>query len=159
MSILIRLNFSLAFPDENFVPHIYCRTVYFQGLLLGFILYFILAVGLTKSQLIGIHLDTRCTVLIGCVRYVNGDLFYHVMIFYLFFGSGLYRAIMCIFNAFRARRFAQKHKLILQQAFNPNGGAFSYGKKNGIPSGCGFEFPGPSLLLIIVFLSLIYWMT
>jgi len=76
----------------------YCRTLYFQGLLLGFILYFILVVSLTKSQLIGIHLDTRCTVLIGCVRYVNGDIFYHVMIFYLFFLAADCIELSCVYS-------------------------------------------------------------
>jgi hypothetical protein len=62
-------------------------------------------------------------------------------------------------NAFRARRFVEKHHLQLDRAARHGGigVALPDEPKNGIPRGCGFEFPILSLIFIANMISLIYW--
>jgi len=86
--------------------------------------------------------------------------FYFSIRHFLFLSfSGLRRAITCVFNAFRARRFVTEHHLQLDQAAHHGGVgvALPEERKNGIPHGCGFEFPIHSLIVIVNLLSLIYW--
>ena len=66
---------------------------------------------------------------------------------------------MCIFNALRARRFVQKHQLVLQQAANHGGvGITLPGRhKKGIPNGCGFEFPLLSFIFTFCLFGLAWW--
>ncbi len=75
------------------------------------------------------------------------------------FFSGLRRGVTCVLNAFRARRFVQEHHLQLDRAARHGGIGIALPEepKNGIPYGCGFEFPIPSLIFIANLISLIYW--
>ncbi|UJR12091.1 hypothetical protein I4U23_016269 [Adineta vaga] len=68
-----------------------------KGLLLGLILYFGLIHNLTMSEQMNSKLLTGCVIFVGCL-------------------SGLHRTVLCIFNAFQARRFAQKYQLLVGQA-------------------------------------------
>ncbi len=79
-----------------------------------------------------------------------------------FFGgifSGLRRGFICVFNAFRARRFVREHHLQLDRAASHGGISVALPEepKNGIPYDCGFEFPILSLIFIANLISLIYW--
>ncbi len=123
---------------------------------LGLILYGILTSGLTKNELKDIHLCTRCVVLIGCLRYrANELLFFKIFLSH----SGLRRSLLCIFNAWRARRFIRTHQLLLEQAAHHGGIGITLPSKHkkGIPNGCGFEFPILSLIFTIFLISLGWW--
>jgi hypothetical protein len=50
-------------------------TLAVKGLLLGLILYLGLTSGLTRNDLMGIHLCTRCVVFVGCLGYRKWTLF------------------------------------------------------------------------------------
>ncbi|CAF1194927.1 unnamed protein product [Adineta steineri] len=119
---------------------IYNLIGFFKGSLLGSILYYALTSGLIRNDLMSIHLCARCMVLIGCIR-------------------GLRRSIGCIYNAIRARKFVKKQKLFLAQTTNDDGIGFSLTnrQKNGIPHGCGFEFPILPLIFTVCLSSLAYW--
>ncbi len=75
-----------------------------------------------------------------------------------FYFSGLRRAIKCVYNAFRARRFVQERQLLLDRAAHHGGigVALPEEPKNGIPHGCGFEFPIHSIMFILSLIGLIY---
>ncbi len=79
----------------------------------------------------------------------------------MFLLSGIRRSIRCVFNTFRARRFVKEHHLQLDRAAHHGGigVALPEEPKNGIPYGCGFEFPTHSLIVIANLISLIYWIT
>ncbi|CAF0875142.1 unnamed protein product [Rotaria sordida] len=119
---------------------VYNLVGFLKGLLLGLILYCALTSGLTKNELMNIHLCTRCMVLIGCLK-------------------GLHRSILCVFNAFRARRFVRKHQLFLERAANHGGIGITLPSrhKNGIPNGCGFELPVLPLIFTVCLISLAWW--
>jgi hypothetical protein len=72
--------------------------------------------------------------------------------------SGLRRSIKCVYNAFHARQYVQKHRLLLNQAAHHGGVGVGLPEepKNGIPHGCGFEFPIHSIIFIISLIILIY---
>ncbi|CAF0906031.1 unnamed protein product [Rotaria sordida] len=111
-----------------------------KGLFFGMILYVLLIiVGLTKGQFIGIPFTIQTVILIG-------------------FLNGLRRAIKCVYHAFHARRFVQKHQLLLDQAAHHGGigVALPEEPKNGIPHGCGFEYPIHSIIFIISLIGFIY---
>ncbi|CAF0893284.1 unnamed protein product [Rotaria sordida] len=111
-----------------------------KGLFFGMILYVLLTiVGLTKGQFIGIPFTIQTVILIG-------------------FLNGLRRAIKCVYHAFHARRFVQKHQLLLDQAAHHGGigVALPEEPKNGIPHGCGFEYPIHSIIFIISLIGFIY---
>ena len=76
-----------------------------------------------------------------------------------FYSSGLRRGISCIFHAFRARKFVREHRLQLDQASHDGGVGVTLPEesKKGIPSGCGFDFPIPSLIFVGNLIALIYW--
>lgn len=84
-------------------------------------------------------------------------LFYFLAIKYFHF-SGFRRSLKCIYNAFHARRYVQGHRLLLNQAAKHGGigVALPEESKNGIPQGCGFEYPIPSILFIISLIILLY---
>ncbi|CAF1040835.1 unnamed protein product [Rotaria magnacalcarata] len=119
---------------------IYNLVGFIKGLFLGLLLYCALTTGLTNNELMGIHLCTRCMVLIGCL-------------------NGLHRSIVCVFNAYRARRFVRKNRLILERAVNHGGAETTLPSrfKNGIPKGCGFEFPILSLSFTVCLIGLAWW--
>ncbi|CAF1304951.1 unnamed protein product [Rotaria sordida] len=120
---------------------IYDIVGFLQGLLLGMILFCLLSiVESTKIQWPGIHLTFESVILVGCL-------------------NGLRRAIKCVYHAFRARRFVQEYHLQLDRAAHHGGigVALPEEPKNGIPYGCGFEYPIPSLIFIANLISLIYW--
>ena len=73
--------------------------------------------------------------------------------------SGLRRAVSCVFHAFRARRFVREHNIQLDRAAHHGGigVALPEEPKNGIPHGCGFEFPIPSLIFITNLVVFIVW--
>ncbi|CAF1573675.1 unnamed protein product [Rotaria sp. Silwood1] len=111
-----------------------------NGLFIGMILYILLTiVGLTKGQLTGIHFTMNTVILIGCL-------------------NGFRRAIKCIYHAFHARQFVQKHQLLLDRAAHHGGigVALPEESKNGIPHGCGFEYPIHSIIFIISLIGIIY---
>ncbi|CAF0877840.1 unnamed protein product [Rotaria sordida] len=111
-----------------------------KGLFFGMILYVLLTiVGLTKGQFIGIPFTIQTVILIG-------------------FLNGLRRAIKCVYHAFHARRFVQKHQLLLDRAAHHGGigVALPEEPKNGIPHGCGFEYPIHSIIFIISLIGFIY---
>jgi hypothetical protein len=72
--------------------------------------------------------------------------------------SGLRRSIKCVYNAFHARRYVQEHRLLLDRAANHGGIGVGLPEepKNGIPHGCGFEYPIHSIMFIISLIGLIY---
>ncbi|CAF2893273.1 unnamed protein product [Rotaria sp. Silwood2] len=120
---------------------VYDIVGFLQGLLLGMILLCLLSiVGSTKIQLLGIHLTFKSVILLGCL-------------------NGLRRAFKCVYHAFHARRFVREHHLQLNRAAHHGGigVALPEEPKNGIPHGCGFEYPIPPLILIANLISLIYW--
>ncbi|CAF1024350.1 unnamed protein product [Adineta ricciae] len=102
-----------------------------KGLLIGLILYFGLIQNLTVSEQMNAKLFTHCVMFIGCL-------------------SGLHRTVSCIFNAFQARRFAQRHQVFL-------GPAASSHIKNALLNECGLEFPTLSIICFTSFLSLLWW--
>ncbi|CAF2154983.1 unnamed protein product [Rotaria magnacalcarata] len=117
----------------NFVGLIY-------GLFSGMILYIILAsFGVTKGESLGIHVTMNTVILIGCL-------------------NGLRRAVTCVYHAFHARRFVRQQQLLLDRAAHHGGigVALPEQPKNGIPHGCGFEYPIHSILLIISLVGFIY---
>ncbi|CAF1296060.1 unnamed protein product [Adineta steineri] len=119
---------------------IYDITGFIKGFFLGLILYILLTViGLTKGQLGGIHLTFESVLLLGCL-------------------NAFRRSISCIYNAFNARRYIREHRLLLDQAAHHGGigVALPEEPKNGVPYGCGFEFPIYSILFIISLIVLIY---
>ena len=79
----------------------------------------------------------------------------------LFFAclSGLRRGLSCVVHAFRARRYVKEHRLQLAKASDQGGVgvALPEESKRGIPQGCGFEYPIPSLIFVINLFALIYW--
>ncbi|CAF2939205.1 unnamed protein product [Rotaria sp. Silwood2] len=97
-------------------------------------------VGFLQIQLLGIHLTFKSVILLGCL-------------------NGLRRAFKCVYHAFHARRFVREHHLQLNRAAHHGGigVALPEEPKNGIPHGCGFEYPIPPLILIANLISLIYW--
>jgi hypothetical protein len=84
---------------------------------------------------------------------------FHTVCFFCVTFSGLRRGVICVFNAFRARRFVREHRLQLDQASHHGGIGIALPEepKDGIPHGCGFEFPILSLIFIANLISLIYW--
>jgi hypothetical protein len=120
------------------------------------ILYILLTVvGFTKVPIAGFHLTFESVILLGCLKYI-----YHLFVCYIihFDFSGVRRAISCVYHAFNARHYVQKHQLVLNQASKHGGiGVALPGEpKNGIPHGCGFEFPIHSIMFIISIIGLIY---
>jgi hypothetical protein len=75
-----------------------------------------------------------------------------------FYSSGLRRAVTCVYNAFNARRYVLEHRLLLDRATHHGGigVALPEEPKNGIPHGCGFEYPIHSILFIVSLIGLIY---
>ncbi len=72
--------------------------------------------------------------------------------------SGLIRSIRCVYHALRARKYVQEHELLLDRAAHHGGVgvALPEQSKNGIPPGCGFEFPIHSIMFIIGLIILMY---
>ena len=72
--------------------------------------------------------------------------------------SGVRRSIACVYHAFNARHYVQEHQLVLNRAAQHGsiGVALPGEPKNGIPKGCGFEFPIHSMMFIIGISGLIY---
>jgi hypothetical protein len=72
--------------------------------------------------------------------------------------SGLRRSIQCVYHGFHARRYVQEHELLLDRAAHHGGVGVALPEqpKNGIPHGCGFEFPIHSIIFIISLIGLIY---
>ncbi|CAF0874511.1 unnamed protein product [Adineta steineri] len=121
---------------------VYDITGFVKGLFLGMILYSSLSiVGLTKTQLAGIHLTFESVILLACL-------------------NGLRRSIACVFRTFRARQFVKKHHLQLDRATHEGGIGITLPEKSktGIPSDCGFEFPIHSLIVIANLIGIIYWL-
>ncbi|CAF2863280.1 unnamed protein product [Rotaria sp. Silwood2] len=111
-----------------------------NGIFLGLILYILLTIfGLTRGQLAGMFFTIETVILIGCL-------------------NGVRRAIKCVYHAFHARHFVQKHQLLLDRAAHHGGigVALPEQPKNGIPHGCGFEYPIHSIIFIIGIIGLIY---
>ncbi len=75
-----------------------------------------------------------------------------------FYSSGLRRAITCVYNAFNARRYVREHRLLLDRAAHHGGIGVSLPVEptNGIPYGCGFEFPVHSIIFIISLIIILY---
>ena len=72
--------------------------------------------------------------------------------------SGLRRSLKCVYHAFHARRYVHEHQLILDRAARHGGigVALPEEPKNGIPHGCGFEFPLYSIMFILSLIGLMY---
>ncbi|CAM4905929.1 unnamed protein product [Rotaria socialis] len=107
-----------------------------QGLLFGMIFYFLFPL----VRLTTLQLTLQGVILFGCV-------------------NGIRRAVKCAYHAFHARRYVREHHLQLDRAAHHGGigVALPEEPKNGIPYGCGFEFPIIPLILIANLISLIYW--
>jgi hypothetical protein len=86
------------------------------------------------------------------------SVFFFLLIVYICNCSGLLRSIQCVYHAFHARKYVQEHELLLDRAAHHGGigVALPEQSKNGIPHGCGFEFPIYSVIFIIGLISLIY---
>ncbi|CAF3934307.1 unnamed protein product [Rotaria magnacalcarata] len=115
---------------------VYDVVGFLQGLLFGMILYFLFP--LVRSTTL--QLTLQSVILFGCV-------------------NGIRRAVKCVYHAFHARRYVLEHRLQLDRAAYHGGigVALPEEPKNGIPDGCGFEFPIIPLILIANLISLIYW--
>ena len=63
-----------------------------------------------------------------------------------------------MYHAFHARRYVRAHELLLDRAAQHGGVGVALPEqtKNGIPHGCGFEFPFFSVMFILGLLGLIY---
>jgi hypothetical protein len=84
---------SSRYDERNKI--LFWSTLDVKGSILGLILYYALTSGLTKSELIGIDLSTRCMVLIGCLRYEYMNYLFIFLCLSLFFTAvfvGLYYA-------------------------------------------------------------------
>lgn len=132
-----------------------------KGLFLGLILYGALTSGLANKELAGTSLCKRCMVLIGCLKYKKRWINYHwsfSCFFYIYY-SGLHRSMPCIFNAYRARRFVRKHRLLLEQAARHGGVGIALlnKQKSGIPNDCGFGFPVSSIIFTFCLVGLAWW--
>ncbi|CAF1299384.1 unnamed protein product [Rotaria magnacalcarata] len=115
---------------------VYDVVGFLQGLLFGMILYFLFP--LVRSTTL--QLTLQSVILFGCV-------------------NGIRRAVKCVYHAFHARRYVLEHRLQLDRvAYHGGiGVALPEEPKNGIPDGCGFEFPIIPLILIANLISLVYW--
>ncbi|CAF2032395.1 unnamed protein product [Rotaria magnacalcarata] len=115
---------------------VYDVVGFLQGLLFGMILYFLFP--LVRSTTL--QLTLQSVILFGCV-------------------NGIRRAVKCVYHAFHARRYVLEHRLQLDRAAYHGGigVALPEEPKNGIPDGCGFEFPIIPLILIANLISLVYW--
>ncbi len=61
-----------------------------------------------------------------------------------------------MYNALHARQYVQQHQLLLDRTAHYGGVALPEEPKNGVPHGCGFEFPIHSIMFIISLIGLIY---
>lgn len=112
-----------------------------KGFCLSLLIYsFLSFLGATKLSLAHVHLTFNSVLFFACL-------------------CGLRRGLSCIFHAFRARRYVNEHRLQLTHASHHGGVgvALPEESKRGIPQGCGFEYPIPSLIFVVNLLALIYW--
>ena len=73
--------------------------------------------------------------------------------------SGLRRSIRCVYHAHHARQYVREHELLLDRAAHHGGIGIALPEqsKNGIPHGCGFDFPIQSVMFIFVLLLLLLY--
>lgn len=72
--------------------------------------------------------------------------------------SGIRRSIQCIHHAYYARKYVREHELLLDRAAHHGGVGIILPEqsKNGIPHGCGFDFPIYSVIFTLAVFLLIY---
>jgi len=89
---------------------------------------------------------------------VYSSSFFLLLLLNIFCFSGLRRSSKCIYDAFHARQYVQKHRLLLDRAAKHGGIGVGLPEepKNGIPYGCGFEYPIYSMIFTISLIGLIY---